>query len=63
MGLFWDLLQQGDIDDQGKKLGTLEDRVAQLESELKDTRRVLRELISRLERNLRVDLDSDGRLG
>ena len=35
MGLFWDLIQQSQIEDQKDRASTLEDRVAYLENELR----------------------------
>ena len=63
MGLFWDLLQQGAINEQKQATVTLEQRVAGLELELKQTRELLRAVITRLEENLGTDLDRDGKVG
>ena len=63
MGLFWDLVQQGQISEQADKATTLERRVAELEQQLLDTRRLLLSALERLETHLRVDLDQDGRIG
>jgi hypothetical protein len=63
MGLFWDLIQQGAINEQRDATATLEQRVARLERELKQTRELLQVVITRLEENLRADLDRDGRVG
>ena len=63
MGLFWDLIQQGAINEQRDATATLEQRVARLERELKQTRELLQVVITRLEENLRTDLDRDGKVG
>ena len=42
MGIFWDLIQQSEIQEQSKKAKNLEERVLQLEQELKDTKIVLK---------------------
>ena len=63
MGLFWDLIQQGQIDDQRNRASTLEDRVAELESRLGSTQKLLRLLLERLEKELGEDIDKDGSVG
>ena len=63
MGLFWDLYQQSQISDQADRAGTLERRVADLETELRQTRELLRAVIGRLEDKLGTDLDGDGKVG
>jgi len=63
MGLFWDLYQQSQISQHQERAGALEQRVAMLERELDDTRRLLHEVIGRLERHVGADLDRDGRVG
>jgi hypothetical protein len=63
MGLFWDLLQQNQLSEHAARTGTLEQRVASLEDELRRTQQVLREVVVRLERRLGEDLDRDGRVG
>jgi len=63
MGLFWDLYQQSQISDHSQRAGALEQRVAQLETELLRTQQLLRDVIGRLEQHLGKDLDRDGRVG
>lgn len=41
MGFLWDLIQHSQIREQGDRTRSLESRVARLESELTQTRRVL----------------------
>ena len=63
MGFLWDLMQQSQISTAHQQNASLAERVAYLESELRQTREVLHTLIARLEQNLRTDLDADGRIG
>ena len=63
MGLLWDLIQQSQISQQRDRSTTLEQRVATLERELDDTRRLLNTLLQRLETRLSEDLNQDGRIG
>ena len=63
MGLFWDLLQESKINEHSKKAATLEARVAQLEEDLDQMRRVFGETLRRLERTVKADLDGDGSIG
>lgn len=63
MGLFWDLYQQSQLSAHADRAGTMEQRVAQLEDELRRTQQLLREVIGRLEQRLSEDLDRDGRVG
>ncbi len=63
MGLFWDLMQQSQLSDHESRAGTLEARVAALESELLQTRQILAEALKRLETRFGEDLNQDGRVG
>ena len=63
MGIFWDLIQQNEIQEQSKKAKNLEERVLQLEQELKDTKIVLRKTLIALENYLEKDIDGDGKQG
>jgi len=63
MGLFWDLIQQGQIQASHDHAGTLERRVERLEHELKRTNGMLIRLLQILEQRLGDDLDGDGRVG
>ena len=62
MGLFWDLLQQSQIDEQSERAKTLDGRVALLEAQVRGMNTLLRTVIERLEQHLRVDLDKDGKV-
>ena len=63
MGLFWDLYQQSQLSDHSERAGTLERRVADLETQLRQTQVLLRAVIGRLEDKLGTDLDHDGKVG
>lgn len=63
MGFLWDLVQHSQIEEQSKRAGTLEARVAQLESELQQVRQTLHEALRRLEQRFGEDLDGDKRIG
>ena len=62
MGMFWDLFQDSEIYDQEERAYSLETRVARLEGDLLRTRRLLRTLLERLEREFGEDLNRDGRV-
>ncbi|SDB19742.1 hypothetical protein SAMN03097699_0046 [Flavobacteriaceae bacterium MAR_2010_188] len=63
MGIFWDLLQQDELDKQQKHANSLEDRVELLERDLDTTRKLLRKTLDALETHLVRDIDGDGKLG
>ncbi|MBT8258674.1 MAG: hypothetical protein KJO49_09400 [Bacteroidia bacterium] len=63
MGIFWDLIQQDEIQKQEEKANNLEDRVEQLEQELANTRTLLRKTLVALETHLTQDIDGDGKMG
>ncbi len=63
MGIFWDLLQQDELDKQEKKAASLEERVAHLEEQLANTRSQLRKTLEALESHLSRDIDGDGITG
>lgn len=63
MGLFWDLIQQGQIQDQKSKAETLEIRVRNLERELFQTREILIKALKILEEQSGKDIDGDGKIG
>jgi hypothetical protein len=63
MGIFWDLMQESKLEDQQKQADNIEDRVAYLEKELKNTNEVLRKTLVALENHLNVDIDGDGVTG
>lgn len=63
MGIFWDIMQQDELDKQEAKAKNLEDRVEQLETELANTRKLLRKTLVALEQHLSRDIDGDGVTG
>lgn len=63
MGLFWDLIQQEELDRQQKQADSLEDRVEHLETELAATRELLLKTLHVLEEHVNVDIDGDGVAG
>jgi len=63
MGIFWDLLQEDELEKQQKQANSLEDRIEILESELKNTKALLRKTLAALETHLSKDIDGDGKLG
>ncbi len=63
MGLFWDLIQQSQIEEQNTKAESIEQRVLLLEEELKKTRELLQKTLTILEAQVGRDIDGDGRIG
>jgi hypothetical protein len=63
MGLIWDLIQQGQIGEAQNRASDLEQRVADLESELRRTNSALIGLLKALEKRFGEDLNGDGRIG
>jgi hypothetical protein len=63
MGLFWDLIQHNQIQEQRRHAETLDERVKRLEQELQQTKQLLGTLLERLETHVGEDLDKDGRVG
>ena len=63
MGIFWDLMQQDELEEQKEKAQTIEDRVAQLEKDLASTKDLLKKTLAALEVHLSTDIDGDGKLG
>lgn len=63
MGLFWDLVQQSQIQDQQDQADDLEQRVANLEHELRVTKELLIKTLEALEEHTGQDIDGDGQVG
>ena len=63
MGIFWDLIQQDELQKQEDKANSLEERVEQLEQELTATRTLLRKTLVALETHLSQDIVGDGKMG
>ncbi len=63
MGIFWDLLQEDELKKQQKQADGLEDRVSLLETELSNTKELLRKTLEVLEKHVQIDIDEDGKMG
>lgn len=63
MGLFWDLIQQSELEDQKGKAESLEERVAELETELSTTKALLLKTLHILEKSSGLDINDDGKIG
>jgi len=63
MGIFWDLIQQNELEKQQKQANSLEDRVEQLEKDLSATRTLLKKTLVALETHIVQDIDGDGKMG
>jgi len=63
MGIFWDLIQQDELEKQKKQAISLEDRVTHLETELENTKGLLKKTLVALETHLVKDIDGDGKMG
>lgn len=63
MGIFWDLLQQDELEKQKKQANSLEDRISHLEEELENTKALLKKTLVALETHLVKDIDGDGKMG
>ena len=63
MGLFWDLIQQSQISNQRGDHDSLEQRVRELEVELRQIKQVQLRLLETLETHFGRDLNDDGRVG
>jgi len=63
MGLFWDLIQQGQLMSQNTRTMTLEERVAALEEQLRSTQSLLARTLQVLEEYTGKDVNGDGRIG
>ncbi len=63
MGIFWDLLQQDELEKQQEQANSLEERVTLLETQLDSTKELLRKTLAALETHVQVDIDGDGQMG
>jgi hypothetical protein len=63
MGIFWDLLQQDELEKQKKQANSMEERVKSLEDDLANTKALLKKTLIALETHLVKDIDGDGKLG
>lgn len=60
MGIFWELMQEEELEEQRSKSESLEERVEQLETDLNKTRNLLRKTLEALEHHIQKDVDGDG---
>ena len=63
MGIFWDLVQQDEIEKQKEKASSIEERVKLLEEDLSNTKALLKKTLIALETHLVKDIDGDGKTG
>lgn len=63
MGIFWDLLQQEELNKQEEQAKDLESRVEVLEKELENIRSILKKTLAALESHISEDIDGDGITG
>jgi hypothetical protein len=63
MGFIWDIIQHGQIQDTQRRAETLEQRVEQLEADVRRTNEALVKLLRGLEQRFGEDLDGDKRVG
>jgi len=63
MGIFWDLVQQDEIEKQKEQASSVEERVKLLEEDLANTKVLLRKTLIALETHLVIDIDGDGKTG
>ena len=63
MGLIWDLIQHGQISSTNQRAASLEQRLDQLQRDVRLTNETLIRLLQQLERRFGEDLDRDGRIG
>ncbi|WP_217694733.1 hypothetical protein [Algoriphagus marinus] len=61
--MFWDLIQQSEIEEQKDKAVSLEQRVLYLEEELEKTKTLLLKTLHILEERSGKDIDGDGVVG
>ncbi|MBL0024112.1 MAG: hypothetical protein IPO98_03400 [Saprospiraceae bacterium] len=63
MGIFWELLQQEELEKQQKQSNSIEERVKVLEDDLLNTKELLRKTLVALEKHIVKDIDGDGKMG
>jgi hypothetical protein len=63
MGILWEVVQTGLMYGQKRKSDTVEDRVAHLEVQLKNTQDTLLTLVRKIEEMHGLDVDGDGKVG
>jgi len=63
MGLFWDLIQQGQLANQASSTASLEERVDRLEGQLREVQQLQLTLLKTLEKHFGEDINADGQVG
>lgn len=63
MGFLWEIVQSGFVYGQHQKTESIEERVALLEGQLRETQATIRKLVMKLEELHGLDVDGDGRVG
>jgi len=63
MGIFWDLLQEDELEKQKEQTDSVEERVKLLEDDLALTKDLLKKTLIALETHLVKDIDGDGKTG
>ncbi len=63
MGIFWDLLQEDELEKQKEQTNSVEERVRLLEEDLAATKALLKKTLIALETHLVKDIDGDGKAG
>ncbi len=63
VGLFWNLIQQSQINNQHHKSQSLEQRIDILEDELRNTQQLLLKTLQVLEEYTNQDINEDGIIG
>ncbi len=63
MGIFWNLIQQSQINRQHHESKSLDQRVAILEEELRDTQDLLLKTLKILEAYTNQDISGNGKIG
>jgi|SRR5688572_29415915 len=63
MGLIWDIIQHGQIQESRERASSLESRIDYLEQEVRRTNEALMTLLRALEQRFGEDLNRDGRVG
>ncbi len=63
MGALWEIVQSGLMYGQYRKSESIDDRVRDLEGQLRATQDTLRSLVKKLEELHGIDIDQDGKIG
>lgn len=63
MGIFWDLMQEDELEKQKEQASSVEERVKILEEEMANTKALLRKTPVAIETHLVKDIDGEGKTG